>query len=403
MTGEGLDAILFDDRVADGWAPFALTRPCGEILYGRWRTRERIERAIGTAVIGHVTRDWLDRYCEPGAPPVVRPDAIDPGRTRLLWSARAILDPAERIGAAPANLRVGGDLAGVVLTPGAETPDASWFATPTAIPGLPDRQIRGEWLEHAWDLASGGADRLRTDLESILESDVGVVPDGVHRLGDAPISLDAGVTLEPGVLLDVRAGPVVLARGVEVRTGTRLAGPIYVGPGSRLLGGDLSSLAAGPLSILRGEMEEVTVFGYSNKAHDGFIGHSVLGAWVNLGAMTTNSDLKNNYGSVRMGPPGRTVDTGLLKVGSLIGDHVKTGIGALLNTGTIVGAGSNLFGSALPPKWVPPFSWGQGRDLVEYRREAFLSTAATVLPRRGMEANDEVLGWLGDVWDAVDR
>jgi len=199
--------------------------------------------------------------------------------------------------------------------------------------------------------------------------------------------------------VDTREGAVELGAGVEVRTGARLEGPIYAGDRSKLLGGSISGLAAGPFSYLRGELEEVIAFGYCNKAHDGFLGHAVLGAWVNLGAMTTNSDLKNNYGTVRVGPPGGAVDTGLKKLGSLIGDHVKTGIGVLLNTGTVLGAGSNIFGAELPPKWVPPFSWGQGADLSEYRRDAFLTTAATVLPRRSVDADEDTVAWLAAVWD----
>ena len=203
----------------------------------------------------------------------------------------------------------------------------------------------------------------------------------------------------PGVLFDTREGVIELGAGVEVGTGSRLAGPMYAGEGSKLLGGSISCFAGGPHCYVRGEIEEVTVLGYSNKAHDGFLGHAYIGRWVNLGAMTTNSDLKNNYGTIRVGPPDAPVDTGLIKLGCLIGDHTKTGIGVLLNTGTIVGAGSNLFGAEMPPKWVDPFSWGQGDSLIVYRRDAFISTAVTVVTRRGIDADERFRGWLGDVWD----
>ena len=205
--------------------------------------------------------------------------------------------------------------------------------------------------------------------------------------------------MEPGVLIDTRDGPVSLGEGVEVRAGTRLEGPLRAGEGARLLGGSMSGLSAGPFSYLRGELEDVIAFGYCNKAHDGFIGHAVLGRWVNLGAMTTNSDLKNNYGTVRIGPPDAAVDTGLVKLGSLIGDHVKTGIGVLLNTGTVVGAGSNVFGAAIQDKWIPPFSWGEAGALGEYRREAFVETAAKVMPRRGIEVDSRTRRWLEAIWD----
>ena len=394
-------AFVFDDRGADAFAPFALTRPIGEVPFGRWSARERLERAAGVVVAGHLTRPWLAGYHEPGAPSVLSAVQIAGRRARLLWSSRALpLEPVEANGEGAANYIIGGALAGVRLGPGADAPDEAWLADPTPIPGAPEVEVVGTWLEAAWDLVSRGPERLVGDLETLSDgAATRPLPEGVHRIGDAPVVLGEGVRIEPGVLLDVRHGPIVLGDRVDVRAGARLEGPVYAGDDSRLLGGPVSVLSAGPFSYLRGEIEEVTTFGYCNKAHDGFLGHAVLGRWVNLGAMTTNSDLKNTYGTVRVGPPDATVDTGLIKLGCLVGDHAKTGIGTLLNTGTIVGAGSNLFGSEMPPKWVPAFSWGHGEHLVEYRREAFLETAATVMPRRGQPAGPDVLRWLGDVWD----
>ncbi|MDX1396325.1 MAG: putative sugar nucleotidyl transferase [Gemmatimonadota bacterium] len=391
-------AWMFDDRVADAFYPFALTRPCGEILYGAHTPRARLELACGVQVAGHVTRPWLASFVEPGAPPVVGLADIPPAAPRILWCSRAVPEAAE-LPATRANLWVEGALAGVVLDAGEATPDAAWIAEPAPLPGSPDIELPGEWLEAPWDLVGRGPTRLARDLEAFVAGAADATPPGVHRLGEAPLVLGEGASVEPGVLVDTRLAPVVLGPRVEVRAGARLEGPVFAGPDSRLLGGSISALAAGPRSYLRGEVEETIVFGYSNKAHDGFIGHAVLGRWVNLGAMTTNSDLKNNYGPVRVGPPDRVVDTGLTKLGCLVGDHVKTGIGVLLNTGTVIGAGSNIWGAELPPKWVEPFSWGQGAKLDEHRRDAFLSTAATVLGRRDIPAVDEAVAFLGDVWD----
>ena len=401
MSADERRLYLFDDVRADAWAPFSLTRPTGELLFGRWRLRERVERFAGARAAGHLTRPALARFAEAGAPAAVTPDAVPAGETRLLWSSRAVPELSAEPGREPANLWVGDALAGASLAPGAEMPDASWLAEPVPLPGLPDLEIAGAWLAHPWDLVSRGPDRLAADLRVTLADGMQRVPDGVWRLGDAALALGSEVRLEPGVLLDTREGPIELANGVEVRAGARLAGPLYAGAGSRLLGGSISLTSAGPMSYLRGEVEETTVLGYANKAHDGFLGHAYVGSWVNLGALTTNSDLKNTYGSIRVGPPGETVDTHLTKLGCLIGDHVKTGIGVMLNTGTVIGAGSNVFGSEMPPKWIPPFSWGSGDRFETYRREAFLDTAGAVMPRRGVEPDARVLGWLGDVWDAA--
>lgn len=401
MSADDRRLYLFDDARADAWAPFSLTRPVGELLFGRWRLRERIARFAGARVDGHLTRRALSRFAEAGAAAVIAPDAVPDGQTRLLWSSRAVPELSAAAGREPANLWVGDALAGVVLAPGVGMPDAGWLADPGPLPDLPDLEVAGAWLAYPWDLVSRGPDRLAADLSATLAEGMQRLPDGVWRLGEAPLALGSEVRLEPGVVLDTRAGPIELANGVEVRTGARLAGPLYAGPGTRLLGGSISRSSAGPMSYLRGEIEDSTVLGYTNKAHDGFLGHAYVGSWVNLGALTTNSDLKNNYGSIRVGPPGETVDTRLTKLGCLIGDHVKTGIGVMLNTGTVIGAGSNVFGSEMPPKWIAPFSWGSGDRFETYRREAFLDTAGAVMPRRGIEPDGPVLGWLGDVWDAA--
>jgi UDP-N-acetylglucosamine diphosphorylase/glucosamine-1-phosphate N-acetyltransferase len=262
-------------------------------------------------------------------------------------------------------------------------------------------ELGGSTIGQVWDLVAENPARLVEDLA--LEESAGHVssslPEGAHRIGEGPIRLAADAHVEPGVLFDTRHGGIRLDEGVEVRAGSRLAGPIHAGPGSRLLGGSYECLSAGPRSYLRGEIEESIVLGHSNKAHDGFLGHAILGRWVNLGALTTNSDLKNNYGPVRLGAPSGEVETGLTKLGCLVGDHAKTAIGTLINTGTVIGAGANVFGSGQVPKWVAPFSWGHAPEAPVYGRERFLQTAATVLVRRNVEADAATLAWLGACWD----
>jgi hypothetical protein len=138
-----------------------------------------------------------------------------------------------------------------------------------------------------------------------------------------------------------------------------------------------------------------------NKAHDGYLGHSLLGRWVNLGAFTTNSDLKNNYGPVRAGAAAGEVETGLLKLGVLVGDHAKTGIGTLLNAGTVVGAGSNVYGGRFPWKWIPPFGWGTSEAFGPYRLEPFLATVERAMGRRGILLDTGEREFLTKAWRSV--
>lgn len=168
-----------------------------------------------------------------------------------------------------------------------------------------------------------------------------------------------------------------------------------------MLGGHVGTSSIGPVCIVRGEVADSVLLGYVNKAHDGYLGHALLGRWVNLGAYTTNSDLKNNYRPVRVWTPEGDVDTGLMKVGCFLGDHVKTGIGTVLNTGTVIGAGSNVFGGLMPPTVVPPFSWGSGPDLRDHSLDKFLSTAERAMKRRDQELTSGVRRVLQQAWEAT--
>jgi UDP-N-acetylglucosamine diphosphorylase/glucosamine-1-phosphate N-acetyltransferase len=183
-------------------------------------------------------------------------------------------------------------------------------------------------------------------------------------------------------VFDVRHGAVVVDQGSEVRSGTRLEGPLYIGPGTRALGGFLRSSVFGPECRVHGEVSSSVFQGFANKSHDGFVGHSVIGQWVNLGAGTTTSNLKNTYGPVRLEVAGARIETGRLNVGSLIGDHAKTAIGSMLATGTVISSGANVFGPTIP-KYVPPFAWGcAGSERMT--EDGFLRVAERVMGRRNV-------------------
>jgi UDP-N-acetylglucosamine diphosphorylase/glucosamine-1-phosphate N-acetyltransferase len=297
---------------------------------------------------------------------------------------------------------------GCYLPAGVDGPDTEWLEQPddrTAPPDWEERPWDGGLIDTAYRLVAETPGRLEADLAFHAAGRDGAdsMPEGVWKLGDHPVMLGSDVTLEPGVVLDVRRGAIRLADSVEVRAGCRLEGPLSVGRETVLLGGAIGTSSLGPVCRLRGEIEESTILGYANKAHDGFLGHAYLGRWVNLGALTTNSDLKNSYGAIRLGGPDGPIETGLTKLGCLLGDHVKTAIGTRLNTGSVVGAGSNLFGDSLPPTWVPPFSWGSDPGSSLYERDRFLDVAGRVLPRRGVEFDERTAAWLAACWEAAGR
>jgi UDP-N-acetylglucosamine diphosphorylase/glucosamine-1-phosphate N-acetyltransferase len=203
------------------------------------------------------------------------------------------------------------------------------------------------------------------------------------------------------VAIDAEHGPVYIDEGAEIQPFSRIEGPCYIGKGSILLGAKCrEGNSIGPVCRVGGEVEESIIHGYSNKYHDGFLGHAYVGEWVNLGALTTNSDLKNDYTTVSVMLDGRNaIDTGSTKVGSLIGDHTKTSIGTLLNTGSYVGAMAIIMATGKPlPKYIPSFSWFvEGVVTKGFGRRKLYETAKTAMSRRGREWTDAEEA----MWEAI--
>ena len=399
--------VLFDDERARAWTPFTVTRPAGELLFGCLTLRERAERFWGQACVGHVADPSLEGFTEPGAAPVVKADALDSapdpegGAARIFFSSRAVPDFT---GAPPANepavLTIQDQIVGWVLPHGTEQPDENDLLSPdgSAI-DLPRVEIAGRVLPNIWDLMACNGEKVCSDVPILFPESRFTLPEGVHVSGTERVSLGDRVHLEAGVHLDATDGPIRLSDGVRVSAFTRLAGPAFVGADTHVLGGSLGNVTLGPACRVRGEVSSTVLLGYVNKAHEGYLGHAYVGRWVNLGALTTNSDLKNNYAVVRVHTAEGSIDTGLIKVGCFLGDHVKTGIGTLLPTGCVVGLGSNLFGGVMAPPHVPPFSWGKGERLEEYDIERFLNTAALAMSRREMSLDNGSRTLLQRAWE----
>jgi len=387
---------IFDDHRARRWAPFTLTRPAGEILYGCLLLRERAEHVFGLRCAGHVSRPALEGFDEPGAAPVIQTEQVPTDAVRILLLSRAVPDFQELPSLqAPARITVGGQPAGWVLGPGDPLPDDGLLRFPQRAEGT-ELALSGHVLEYPWHLVAGTPTRIAGDVAELFPHDDGA--SGVVRVGSGALSLADGAEIEPGVVVDTRQGPVRLEAGARVEGPARLTGPLFVGRDTLVFGGSVGTSSIGPVCKVRGEVADSVLLGFVNKAHDGHLGHAVLGRWVNLGAGTTNSDLKNNYASVRVWTLDGGVDTGLTKVGCFMGDHVKTGIGTVLNTGTVVGAASNVFGGLMPPAVVPPFSWGSGTDLRDYRFEKFLRAAERTMARREQSLTPGALKILTRAW-----
>ena len=372
--------LLYDDAVARDWQPFVATRPVGELLFGAETLRARAEARLGLVCEAHVAAESLRHFEEPDAPPCTIAGAEKPRGDRVYLSSRFV--PDEQI---TPDFEEPTILAGEAGPVGAWLPDGERFPAAALAgrwPRWPRRPVKGTLLGSAWELMVSNPGRIKADAHRFPDHGV---RSGVHRLGTGHVAVSPDSDVEPGVTLDTRAGPVIVESGTRVQAPSRIVGPAYLGIDSVLLGGVVAHSSIGPACRIHGEVRNTVMIGFSNKAHEGYLGHAIVGKWVNLGAMTTNSDLKNTYGSVRAQVGRRTIDTGLTKAGCLVGDHVRTGIGTLINTGTIIGAGTSMSGGGLVSGWVPPFSWGAAGAWAEYDIERFIATAATVMARRQVE------------------
>jgi len=390
---------LYDDPAdLPRFLPFSASRPIGELRYGAHLLRERWERAGFGPVAGHLAGAHLADFHDPDAPPVV----ATPER-RAIFLRSAFVPASEDAGLA------GADADGVRLvdsaghTIGAAVATDRPWSGPADIPaGWPTAVIPGKLLGGIWEIVADLLPALREDIanEAVLRDEADArLPAGCTILGDAEdLLIDDGAAIEPLVVLDTRGGPIWIQSGAEIRSFSRLSGPLVIGRGTRIVGGQLRESSIGPMCVVHGELSNSILLGYANKSHDGFLGHSIVGRWANLGAGTITSNLKNTYGPIRLDFGAERVDTGLTFLGSLIGDHVKTAIGTMLPTGCVIGTGANLFGSRRPGATVPAFAWGTDEPGRLLACRMFLQTAARVLPRRKVAFDDAAKRYLESVW-----
>lgn len=262
-------------------------------------------------------------------------------------------------------------------------------------------------IDHPWDVFSKNGRALEADFELITKGRTSQpLSNSVTVIGDGPIFLEKGAKAE-ACILNASNGPIYIGPDAEVMEGSVIRGPFALCEGSSVkMGAKIyGPTTIGPYSKVGGEVNNSVITGYSNKGHDGFLGNSVLGEWCNLGADTNNSNLKNNYEDVRAWhyPTERFKRTHLQFCGLIMGDHSKSGINTMFNTGTVVGVSSNVFGAGFPRTFIPSFSWGGASGFSEYRFEKAMETAERVMQRRNKELDDAERSALKTVFDLTAR
>ena len=252
---------------------------------------------------------------------------------------------------------------------------------------LSHRDAKGRLVRHLWELVDVNGTEITCDFDQMKKS--AWKPETLSLIGSSEnLFVDPSARIDPLVVADTTNGPVVIDREAVIHSFTRLEGPCYIGPRTQILGAKIrSGTTIGPECRIGGEVEASIIQGFTNKYHEGFLGHSFLGEWVNLGAGVHTSDLRNDYGKISVILNGQSVSTGRTKIGSYLGDHTKVGLGCLLNSGTNVGVFCNLLPTgSLLPKNVPSFCWVKYGEVVEGESvDDLFTTAKRVMKRRGQE------------------
>ncbi len=395
--------ILFEDECWSRFLPLVYLRGLFELRCGQGLLWERVVRLSDAE---DDETDVLGYWCRPGLAELVAEQISGPvnqpltSRSLLLcgrgfWRSLPEYDDGERswvgtIGESEdiACIAADDELARSL------TPDVMLSASrlKDTIGHLPRRDVSGHVHLFAWpwELVNANSDAIVQDCEllqsrSEFMSAADDLP-GVHLLNRDAIHIGTGTRINPCVVIDAEHGPVWIGERVTIQPHVFIEGPAVIGDDCLVQPGGVirHGTSLGPRCKVGGEVEASILQGFTNKQHDGFLGHSYLGSWVNIGADCLNSDLKNTYGSIRVPINGREVDTGEQFVGLLMGDHSKTGINVAFPTGAVVGLCSNVV-CPLSPKFVPSFAWIDAEGRRPFDIDRGMEVARRMMSRRGRE------------------
>ena len=250
-----------------------------------------------------------------------------------------------------------------------------------------------ECIEHKWDLFLKNEYAIQQDFELLTTDEISMeIPEGVQAINKEQIFIEEGATIFP-CILNASSGPIYIGKEATILDGALIRGPFALGEkalikmGAKIYG----ATTVGPNSKVGGEIKNSIIFGNSNKGHEGYLGNSVVGEWCNFGADTNISNLKNTFSKVRLWSYEEEIyeDTQQMFCGLMMGDHSKTGINAMFNTGTVVGVSANIFGSDLPEKFIPSFTWGGNKLVDVYNLKKAIRTATKMMELSHQEISEQ--------------
>jgi UDP-N-acetylglucosamine diphosphorylase/glucosamine-1-phosphate N-acetyltransferase len=389
---------LFEDLYFDHFEPLVFTRPTYNLFCGMLRMRDKVRRAYPEPEIVFHTRGYLEAFLGEKNPKY-KVNTIDDndclfinGRIFAHDDLPKIIDLKNKTN----KLYMNGETIIAARVSGKKLDELKSgmhdLFTVSNFDGLPVEQVDVKYATFIWDLVHGNKREIIKDFElfikqyNLTQKDFiqGKVYEGVHMIEPASIIIREGAVVYPGTVLDATEGPIFIDRNAIVYPNAVIQGPVYIGEQTKVKAGAnlYDGVSTGKVCKVGGEIEASIIMPYSNKQHSGFLGHAYLGSWINIGADTNSSDLKNNYGTVKITLNGDLIDSGHQFLGLIMGDHSKAAINSQFNTGTVVGFSCNIFSSGFPKKYLPSFSWGGGDLTTTFDIEKSIETARRMVSRR---------------------
>lgn len=379
---------FFEDNSLKYFNPLTLTRPIYDLRVGILSLSEKWLQAFDqdTQPCGLQRSNLKDLFPQPSP--------IESGKNSYWINPRVFPNETliEEIIGLPIDYRLINDETLIAANLSADHHN-SWITNGLEVSDLKEKKYTGpiEKLDKVWEIFKYNGREIVRDLERI--KNLKLVDKSAYQnvtfFDKHPIYVGKGVVLEPGVILYANDGPIYIGKGARIMANSVVRGPSAICRDSVIkMGARIDKeTTIGPVCKVGGEISNVVFHSYSNKSHDGFTGNSVFGQWCNLGADTNTSNLKNNYSTVRIQDweTGETIDTGEQFLGTIMGDHSKTGINAMLNTGTICGVCCNLFSTGYQPKYVPSFSWVGQDNVAPYHFEKAVEAMEKMMQRRDVE------------------
>lgn len=377
-----MNVILFDDQFAGDLLPFTFTRPTSELRVGILTIREKWERFFTkeNTSISYLTKEYLQ-------------DKFPCHSSYDSYYVNGALLPSSELINAISNLEIGRGL--LVDDKIIAVRSDDFNVNNHSSIEFDIYHGHTDFINFPWEIFSKNDQEIKADFKLIISNKKGQIPSSTNQLiGAENIFIEEGAKVECSII-NASTGPVYIGKNAEVMEGCIIRGPFALNESAVLkMGAKIyGATTIGPGCKVGGEVSNSVFLANSNKAHDGFLGNSVIGEWCNLGADTNTSNLKNNYSNVKVWSYNqrKMIDTGLLFCGLMMGDHSKCGINTMFNTGTVVGVSANIFGAGFPEKFIPSFTWGGTAGSEKFLLDKAIALAATVMKRRGiaMSAADE--------------